>query len=249
VTAGTVALAALTQLSPEARKHLLERLQADVREYDARHRFELIYPETGPLRRELYNKHMEFFAAGAEHQERAFIAGNRTGKTTAASFEMTCHLAGKYPQWWIGRRFNRPIVAWAAGEDAKQVRESVQAALFGEIGSDGTRMIPADLVISKTRRPGVPEAIDSALIRHVSGGQSRVVLKSYDQRREAFQGAKIDVGWADEEPPVGIYSEFLTRTMATVPGEKNGLLVCTFTPLKGLSGVVLLYLPVGRPQL
>jgi len=52
---------------------------------------------------------------------------------------------------------------------------------------------------------------------------------------------------ADEEPPIGIYSEFLTRTMATVPGEKNGLLMNTFTPLKGLSGVVLLFLPGGKP--
>ncbi len=38
------------------------------------------YPDTGPLRRELYSKHMAFFAAGREYQERAMVAANRIGK-------------------------------------------------------------------------------------------------------------------------------------------------------------------------
>lgn len=49
----------------------------------------------------------------------------------------------------------------------------------------------------------------------------------------------------DEEPPIAIYTEGLTRTMSTVPGEESGLVMCTFTPLKGLSGVVLSYMPGG----
>ena len=40
-----------------------------------------IYPDEGPLRRELYPKHMAFFKAGATHMERAAIAANRVGKT------------------------------------------------------------------------------------------------------------------------------------------------------------------------
>jgi phage terminase large subunit-like protein len=233
-------------LPPETRKLLRARLMAERAQLDAQRRFDLLYPETGPLRRELYPKHMEFFAAGAIHQERAFIAGNRCGKTSAACYELTCHLTGRYPAWWPGRRFERPITAWAAGEDAKTVRETLQATLFGDLGAPGTGMLPLDAIISSTRRSGVAEAIDTALVSHANG-RSRVVLKAYDQGREAFQGAGIDVALLDEEPPLSVYSEALTRTMATVPGEKNGIVACTFTPLKGLSDVVLLYLPGGKP--
>jgi phage terminase large subunit-like protein len=135
---------------------------------------------------------------------------------------------------------------WAAGEDAKTVRETIQVTLFGNPDAPGTGMIPRDAPMSTTRRSGVAEGLDSATIKHVSG-TSRLLLKSYDAGRESFQGAKIDVGWLDEEPPVPIYSEMLTRTMATVPGDESGIILCSFTPLKGLSGVVLLYLPGGKP--
>ena len=33
------------------------------------------------------------------------------------------HLTGNYPTWWTGRRFDRPIQAWAAGDTGKTVRE------------------------------------------------------------------------------------------------------------------------------
>lgn len=104
-------------------------------------------------------------------------------------------------------------------------------------------MIPGDDIIGKPAmaRGGV-EMIDSAAIRHVSGGASRLVLKSYEQGREAFQAAKVDVCWLDEEPPIAIYTEALTRLMATVPGEENGIMMGTWTPLKGMSEVVMGFL-------
>src|SRR5690242_5427273 len=94
-----------------------ERQQAERRLYP-------LFPDTGPLRRELYPKHLAFFAAGGEHeptvwcgkdcdgkghQERALIAANRTGKTLAVCYELVCHLTGLYPGWWQGRRFGAPI--------------------------------------------------------------------------------------------------------------------------------------------
>jgi hypothetical protein len=39
------------------------------------------YPDSGPLRRELYPKHLQFFEAGATRRERAFLAANRVGKS------------------------------------------------------------------------------------------------------------------------------------------------------------------------
>jgi phage terminase large subunit-like protein len=43
--------------------------------------------------------------------------------------------------------------------------------------------------------------------------------------------------WFDEEPPPDIYSEGLTRTNAT-----GGITMITFTPLLGMSEVVLMVL-------
>jgi len=193
----------------------------------------------------MYPKHLEFFAAGAQHQERAFIAGNRVGKTMAGCYELTCHLTGWYPAWWVGRRFSRPITAWASGEDTKAVRDSLQVTLFGPQGREGTGLIPGDLLLNTTARSGVPESIDTAAIRHGSGSPSRLVMKTYDQGRESYQAAQVEVLLFDEEPPAAIYSEGLTRTMSTTPGEPNGIVMCTFTPLKGLSDVVLSFLPGG----
>ena len=46
--------------------------------------------------------------------ERGFIAGNRTGKTVAGGYEVSCHLTGQYPSWWPGRRFARLVAAFIA---------------------------------------------------------------------------------------------------------------------------------------
>lgn len=76
----------------------------------SRRRILSFYPEKGPLRRELYPKHMAFFAAGAKWQERCVCAANRIGKTEGiGGYELTCHLTGNYPDWWVGKRFFRPI--------------------------------------------------------------------------------------------------------------------------------------------
>lgn len=223
---------------------LLQQVRKRNIEGERGRRFYSLYPDEGPLRRELYPKHLAFFAAGIQHQERALIAANRTGKSTAVCYELTCHLTGQYPEWWIGYRFLRPVVVWACGESVRALRESLQINLFGEPSDLGSGIIPRAALVGKpTARTGTPDAYDSFGVRHVSGGTSRGILKTYDQGREAFQGAKIDVGLLDEEPPMAIYAETLLRTMATVPGEPNGLIMCAFTPLKGLSDVVLSYMP------
>lgn len=211
-----------------------------------------LYPEDGPLRRELYQKHLRHMAAGGlrnEHgdyyNERALTGGNRSGKTMCCSYEHVCHLIGWYPDWWEGFRFKRAILGWAAGEDTKAVRESLQVTFLGPEGSYGTGLIPRENLGKVSPRGGVPGAVDSVVVRSGWGGESRLLFKSYDQGRDSFQAAKIDVMQFDEEPPASIYTEGLTRTMSTVPGEPNGLVICGFTPLKGLSDVVQMYMPGG----
>jgi phage terminase large subunit-like protein len=199
------------------------------------------YPDTGALRRELYVKHLEFFKAGAIHKERLMLAANRIGKSEGVGgYELTLHLTGEYPNWWEGKRFDNPIKAWAAGDTSKTVRDIIQSKLLGPVGSFGTGLIPKENIISTASKQGIADAIEIIRVRHKSRGESILVLKSYDQRREAFQGTEQDVVWYDEEPPFEIYIEGLMRTMTT-----GGLVLCTFTPLLGISETVLYFLPGG----
>lgn len=203
-----------------------------------------LYPDTGPLRRELYPKHLEFFRAGTKFTERACVAANRVGKTWGiGGYETALHLTGAYPEWWDGRRFASPIDAWAAGDTSETTRDIVQQALLGPPGELGTGLIPAEAIIGEpTKRMGVAGAVDIVRVRHLSGGVSVLGFKSYDQGRKKFQGTAKHVIWLDEEPPEPVYEESLLRLMTT-----GGLMIGTFTPLQGLSQVVLRFLPDLAP--
>lgn len=207
----------------------------------SRNKIDSYFPDTGPLRRELYPKHMEFFAAGAIHRERLFLAANRVGKSEAGAYETSLHLTGIYPKWWVGKRFDRPIRAWSCGDTSKTVREIIQAKLLGPPGYHGTGMIRGDLIRRVTNKSGVPDAADTIYVRHSSGGTSVLGLKSYSEGREAFVGTEQHWIHFDEEADLECYTEALMRTMTT-----NGHIIQTFTPLQGLSPLVLTFLPGGK---
>jgi phage terminase large subunit-like protein len=202
------------------------------------------FPDTGEYRRELYPKHTAYFKAGARYRERLMMAANRIGKTESiGGYEMVLHMTGRYPSWWEGRKFDQPISAWAAGDTGKTTRDILQMKLLGPPGEFGTGLIPKADLIKTTAKAGVAEAIEVITVRHASGGESRLTFKSYDQRREAFQGSEQDVIWLDEEPPLDVYTECLLRTMTN-----NGMTMLTFTPLMGMSETVMSFMPNGEVQ-
>jgi phage terminase large subunit-like protein len=195
------------------------------------------YPESGPLRRSAYPKHMAFFEAGPRYRERLMMAANRVGKTEGiGGYELTLHLTGRYPEWWRGRRFAKPVSAWAAGDTGKTTRDILQQKLLGPPGYYGTGLIPKEDILRTPAKAGIADAVEMIVVRHESGGESRVVLKSYDQRRESFQGTEQDIIWLDEEPPLDIYTECLLRTMTN-----DGMVMLTFTPLLGMSATVMAF--------
>lgn len=105
-------------------------------------------------------------------------------------------------------------------------------------------MIPSkDIAEPPKRALGVSDLLDSVAVRHVSGGISRLYFKRYEQGREKWQGETLDVVWYDEEPPADIYTEGLTRTNAT-----GGIAYMTFTPLLGMSDVVMRFLNEPSPD-
>lgn len=168
------------------------------------------------------------------------MAGNQLGKTYCGAAEAAIHLTGNYPDWWTGRRWDRPVRAWGGSKTGEVTRDGVQRYLIGEPkdeGQWGTGMIPADSLLDWGRRQGVPDALDNAIVRHASGGTSTLGFKSYDQGRQKWQSETLDFVWFDEECPMDIYMEGLTRTNAT-----HGMAYMTFTPLLGMSDVVSMFL-------
>jgi len=178
-------------------------------------------------------KHRAFFDAGALYNERLFLAANRIGKSISGAFESACHATGVYPSWWRGKRFDKPTKGWVVGSTARSTRDVVQKELIGPMGAWGTGMIPKDKLGQSFALQGVPQGIDIIHIKHISGGWSSIGFKNYEQKLDAFFGTDMDWIWMDEECPQEIYNECLLRTMTT-----NGIVYVTFTPLKGLTPMV-----------
>lgn len=185
-----------------------------------------------------YPKQLEFHAAGRRKRNRLLTAGNQNGKTYSCGAEFAMHLTGEYPKWWPGLRYNRPIVAWAAGESANATRDNVQRMLLGKPGQLGTGMIPKRRLTSiYGKNRAAPNLYDYYMVEHVSGGFSMLRFLFYEQHRRFWQGPPVDLVWFDEEPKKEIYSEGQARTIGV-----HGNTMMSFTPLKGYSDVVNLYL-------
>ncbi len=174
------------------------------------------------------------------------MAGNQCGKSYCGSFETAMHLTGRYPDWWTGRRFDRPVRGWAASVTGEVTRDTCQRLLVGPPDNAdrwGEGSVPADALDKTMRSTGVPNALNGIVVRHASGGTSSLGFKSYDQGRTKFQGETLDFVWLDEEPPFTLYMEALTRTNAT-----GGMVFLTFTPLLGMSDVVHSFLAEEESQ-
>lgn len=205
----------------------------------SQNRIDTYFPDKGALRRELYPKHLEFFAAGKVHRERAAIAANRVGKTEGlGGYEVALHLTGEYPDWWPGRRFDHPVNVLCGGDTGTTTRDILVSKLLGPPGERGTGLIRGRALLRIAPAPGIPNHVDFARIRHRRGGLSTLQFRSYDQGRKAWQGTERHVVWFDEEPPMDVYMEGLTRTLTT-----GGMVIATFTPLNGMTDVTLQFMP------
>ena len=174
------------------------------------------------------------------------MAGNQLGKTLAGAAEAAMHLTGQYPDWWAGKRYDKPIIMLAGSESYELTRDGVQRLLVGPPEQEaqwGTGYIPWATIASTDRRSGVSNALENISVKHVSGGNSVCQFKAYEQGRGKWQASTVDYVWFDEEPPEDVYFEGLTRTNAT-----KGLIAITFTPLKGMSSVVARYIMETSPD-
>ena len=193
---------------------------------------------------------LEFHQAGKTCQERMIMAGNRTGKTWPAAVETAFHMTGEYPDWWDGKVFHEPVLVWTGSPTNETAREIVQKSLLG--GTDpenlGTGTIPRDKIIGqpKMRQAGVSDVVDIFKVRHVSGGVSICVNKTYEQGWRKWQGTEPHIVWLDEEPDMSelqkrIYTEALTRLLTS-----HGIMMVTFSPLLGQTDLVTKFQKGGK---
>lgn len=217
---------------------LLRTLEAEQKRRRDTNRLKLYQP---------YAKQREFHAAGKIHHERLFMAGNQLGKTWAGGFETAMHLTGRYPDWWQGQTFDKPTIFWASGVTSESTRDNPQRVMVGDPPKEecwGTGTIPKECLIDWDRAMGVPNLLDNVIVRwggggDVQAGESLLYFKSYEKGREKWQGPTIDGLWCDEEAPLDIYIEGLTRTNR---GQRGQFVYTTFTPLLGMSDVVGMFL-------
>jgi phage terminase large subunit-like protein len=155
------------------------------------------------------------------------------------------HLTGRYPNWWKGKVFDHPLRMWAAGVTVESTRDNPQRVLIGSPQQKemwGTGTIPYDALKRTTLSHVGCDTLDSVVVRWGGGGdvqqgESVLAFKSYEKGREKWQGETLDGVWFDEEPPIEIYSEGRTRTVA-----KSGIVIVTLTPLLGMTELVRLFL-------
>lgn len=222
-------------------KNRLLKIERELKALDEKRRFNKIDEFKS------YPKQQEFFDAGSAFSERLFQLGNQQGKTEAGAVEMAYHLTGEYPDDWLGRRYTKPIKAWAVGVDGKAVRDGPQEKLMGQPGIKsalGTGYIRKSLLIGEpSTSRGTTDLIDTVHVRHASGGISELTFMMYTMEPDAFQGRSVDLIWCDEDPPMKVYSECCARLIATA-----GAIYTTFTPIKGV-GEVLLRFRKGGPNM
>ena len=209
-----------------------------------------LFLDTGPLRRELYPRHIEHFTAGKDYKERLFMAGNRIGKTFAGGYEFSCVSTGWYPPWWDGWVTTAPGSFLVGSKTTRLIKRITQYTLFGRTLRDergkfmvsGTGMIPFRSIdmASSIFNPAAAGTLSEIQVHYRDSAfeNSLFEFASYDQGRALFEGTAQDGIWFDEEADIELYSQALVRTMTT-----SGRVVTTFTPLDGMTEVVLSFMP------
>lgn len=192
-----------------------------------------------------YDYQVKFIESSAENNQILLMAANRSGKTYCGATVMAIHATGLYPEWWGGRKFPQPIKAWCGGQSNTKARDICQAELLGEVGNPdakGTGAIPLSHIGDTVRLPGVPNAVQTVFVKHVTGGWSSIHFKSYEMGPEAWMGESVNLVWLDEEPPQSILSQAMIRTL-----DKQGLTYMTFTPENGVTEVVASFMNEKKP--
>lgn len=173
-------------------------------------------------------KQREFMEA--DRTLRAFLGGNRTGKSQVGGAEVARIVLGEHP-------FIAPSSGWSWCPSFDVQKETTQAKLLQYIPD---HRIDWDRTV--WLRKGI---LRELVVRDATGTPHSVTFKSYEQGRDKAQGAGLGWQWFDEEPPKDVFTEASVRSEAGVPL----YLFLTMTPVKGMTWVYTdIYLRTDNPD-
>ena len=170
------------------------------------------------LRKRRYNDPLTFYKHMDMplkfHQSRAKIkglfGGNRSGKTHEGAEYVIQKCLEKPNQRW-----------WACGESFKDSINIQQRKVW-------------NLTPKLEVKYGHYDEVNGFRHRQlIFKNGSKIEFKSYDQKREAFQGDDLDGIWNDEETPFDIYKEQRMRLI-----DRDGEMIFTLTALKGVTELI-----------
>lgn len=165
--------------------------------------------------------------------EESTIVQSNSGKSHCCGFTVACHAMGKYPEWWVGVRFNSPLDIGVISITQEQLRKSAQVKLMGEPYALGTGFIPKEAIHDYAWRKGSNGCLDWVLIRHASGGLTRINFMTCEMGQRVFMGFSWDLVWFDEEPELDVFNEVQMRLV-----DKKGYSILSFYPYKGESELI-----------
>jgi len=185
----------------------------------------------------------DFFNARDEHGKIAsqilLRAANQVGKSFTGANAVAYHATGLYPKGWKGKTFTKNTLIWVGGNTIPNTRDLCQAELLGEPGdvdAFGTGSIPKHLIGRQTKYHGIPDALQSVLVKHKNGKWSKIIFKAYEQGKDAWMGKGVHVVWGDEEMPYDIYSQSLRATL-----KFSGIIFMTATPENGMTKMMQMF--------
>lgn len=247
----------LSQWFPDKLNEELAKLQKDdpelcamttrvLRHYQTYNKLALYTPYGLPETLEIPNWskkpwQLDFHNSGKDHRERILVSANGVGKSISGAYETAIHATGRYPDWWEGKRFQKPPKIWVGSITNEIQKDYIQALLIGPNLGDGLGQgfIPKECLPNKVpiRQCGVAGVADSIRVRHVRG-EAIIQYKTYEQGWRKWQASAPDIIWMDEEPDENVsdqkdvFTEAQTRLVRT-----SGILYVTYTPLLGMTAL------------
>lgn len=142
-----------------------------------------------------------------EAKTKLLCGGNRSGKSQGVAHHLIDRILSKPRQKW-----------WVVGETFQDSVNIQQQKIWQLCPRQEIRYGKFDVINGFVNR--------KLLLKN----GSLIIFKSFDQKREAFQGDAVDGVWLDEEPPYDIYQECRMRLI-----DRNGEMIVSMTSLKGIT--------------
>lgn len=182
------------------------------------------------------------------------MARNQCGKTYAVCAGIAAIATGLYDETpgYNGKRWDIPVTIIIGGQTSELVRDSLQLLLLGEFEFaeddsskatlSGTGLIPGHLIGKYSRKKAPSDCIDTVFVKHVSGGWSKLMFKSYDQGYRKFSAKTGHLVVLDEDPGFGEGKRIIEESKMRVQ-VYNGDMWFSLTPTEGVTPVVERFYP------